>query len=237
MNEKIFGESAIENTLPGSLQSTRHSARSRSSRSGSSTHKVSRRLLLAVALSISLLTLFFVVIFAVVRISSLANENKMLQSELTKARQELSQTGPELEQTRKILSEMTKGRLPHLLDLVPDKVLKIDDLYFKNIVFTVLNKNGTRSYEYRLVMENNTSRTIQPSARIFVFDRYGVQIGSAEVTGRLDIAPGESRSQSSVIDRFIDEEPHYFYISKLPADKETVPIQTEKNRINAIKLD
>jgi len=58
-----------------------------------------------------------------------------------------------------------------------------------------------------------------------VFDRYGVQIGSAEVAGRADLSSGESRSQSAVIDRFIDEEPRYFYVSILPADKPTGLIQ------------
>jgi hypothetical protein len=160
-----------------------------------------------------------------VSISGLVRENDALQAELTKARQELSQTGPELERTRKIVSEMTKGRLPHLLDLVPDKVLNINSPYLKNIVFTVLNKNGTKSYEYKLVMENSTAKTIHPAARMLVFDRYGVQIGSAEMAGRAEIAPGESRSQSSVIDLFIDEEPRYFYVSTLPADKPTGLIQ------------
>src|SRR3972149_3731536 len=120
MNEKTPNESVVENTLPDSSRTTRRPARSRSSRSSSSPHKVSRRLVLVVALSVSLLVLFLVVIFSVVRISSLASENDSLQAELAKARQELSQTGPELEKTKKIVSEMTKGRLPRLLDLVPD---------------------------------------------------------------------------------------------------------------------
>jgi len=60
------------------------------------------------------------------------------------------------------MSEMTKGRLPHLLDLVPDKVLPINGPYLKNIVFTLLNQNGTKSYEYKLVMENSTPKTIRP---------------------------------------------------------------------------
>jgi len=227
MDEKTLDEPIVEDAWPDSSRApaARHSARSRSYRSSSGLHKESRRLALAVALSVSLLVLLFVIIFSVMRISGLVSENDALQAELTKARQELSQTGPELERTRKIVSEMTKGRLPHLLDLVPDKVLKINGPFLKNIVFTVLNQNGTKNYEYKLVMENSTTKTVRPAARLFVFDRYGVQIGSAEVAGRADLAPGESRSQSSVIDRFIDEEPRYFYVSTLPADKPTKLIQ------------
>jgi len=216
MDEKTLDEPVVEDARP---DLSRHSTRSHSYRSSSVHHKVSRRLALVVVLSVSLLVLLPVIIYSIVRISGLVSENDTLRAELAKARQELSQTGPELERTRKIVSEMTKGRLPHLLDLVPDKVLNINSPYLKNIVFTVLNQNGTKSFEYKLVMENSTAKTIHPSARMFVFDRYGVQIGSAEVAGRADIAPGESRSHSSVIDRFIDEDPRYFYISTFPADK------------------
>ena len=217
MDEKTLDEPVAENAR--SVPYSRHSARSHSYRSSSDPHQVSRRLALAIALSVSLLVLFLVIVFSVVRISGLGGENEALQTELAKVRHELSKTGPELERTRKIVSEMAKGRLPHLRELVTDKVLQINGPYLKNIVFTVLNQNGTKSYEYKLVMENGTARTVHPAARMFVFDRYGIQIGSAEVAGRADLAPGESRSQSSVIDRFIDEEPRYFYISTLPADK------------------
>jgi len=221
MDEKTIDKTVVEDAWADTTHapSARHSSRSRSSRSSSDLHKVSRRLALTVALFVSVLALLFVIIFSFIRISGLEEQNEVLQAELTKTRQELSQTGPELERTRKIISEMTKGRLPHLLDLVPDKVLQINGPYLKNIVFTVLNQNGTKSYEYKLVMENSTAKSVRPAARIFVFDRYGVQIGSAEVAGRAELASGESRSQSSAIDRFIDEEPRYFYVATLPADK------------------
>ncbi|MBU1979839.1 MAG: hypothetical protein KJ958_11805 [Gammaproteobacteria bacterium] len=225
MDEKTIDKPVAEGawTDPARAPGARHSARSRSSHSSSELHKVSRRLALAVALFVSLLALLFVIIFSVIRIDGLEEENEVLQTELTKTRLELSQTGPELEKTRKIMSEMTKGRLPHLLDMVPDKVLQINGPYLKNIVFTVLNQNGTKSYEYKLVMENSTAKTVRPAARIFVFDRHGVQIGSAEVAGRAELASGESRSQSAEIDLFIDEEPRYFYAST--GDKPTGLIQ------------
>ena len=221
MDENTIDKPVIEDAWadPSRVPGARHSTRSRSYRSSSDLHKVSRRLALAVALSVSLLVLLFVIIFSVIRIDGLVEENDALKAELTKTRLELSQTVPELERTRKIMSGMTKGRLPHLLDLVPDKVLQVNGSYHKNIVFTVLNQNGTKSYEYKLVMENSTAKMVRPAARIFVFDRFGVQIGSAEVAGRADLASGESRSQSGVIDRFIDEEPRYFYVSTLLGDK------------------
>lgn len=221
MDEKTFDVPFAEDARfdSSATRSARHSGRGHSYRSSPTLHKVSRRLALMIALSVSLAALFIVIIFSVVHISGLVGEGEVRNAELAKLRQDLSQAGIELERARKILSEMTKGRLPHLIDLVPDKVLKINGSYLKNIVFTVLNQNATSRYEYKLVMENTTTRTVYPEARIFVFDRYGVQIGSAEVAGRSGLAPGESRSQTAVIDRFIDEDPRYFYVSTSPADK------------------
>jgi hypothetical protein len=210
-----------EDTPPAPTQSraARHLRHHRSHRRGEAYQRVSRRFVLAIALSVSLLALFLVIIFSVVRISGLVREDDALQAELARTRQALSQTAPALKRTRKEMAEMVKGRLPHLRDLVTDKVLKIDGPYLKNIVFTVLTQNGSKRYEYRLVMENRTARTLHPEARILVFDSRGVQIGGAKVAGGGDLAPGESRSQSSVIDRFIDEEARYFYVSTLPSER------------------
>lgn len=227
MDKKMLDEPVVESARQDTsrVPTARHPERSRSHRSNSDIRRVSRRLVLAVALSASLLVLCFVIIFSFVRVSGLVKENDALQAELAKVRLELSQTGPELERARKTVSEMSKGRLPNLHDLVLDKVLNINGTYIKNIVFTVLNHNGTKGYEYKLVMENSTARSIHPAARLLVFNRYGVQIGSTEIAGRAELGPGESRSQSSGIDRFIDEEPRYFYISTFPSDKPIGPIQ------------
>ncbi len=226
MNE-TFDPSVGEDTPPGPSRHppARHLRHGRSHRSGEGYQRVSRKFVLAIALSVSLLVLFLVIIFSVVRISGLVREDDALQAELARTRQALSQTAAALDRIRKEMAEMVKGRLPHLRDLVTDKVLKIDGPYLKNIVFTVLNQNGSKRYEYRLVMENRTARTLHPEARILVFDSRGVQIGSAEVVGGGDLAPGESRSRSSVIDRFIDEEARYFYVSTLPADRPVGLIQ------------
>ena len=227
MDEKIFDAPVLQDAPSdfSRASATRHSEQSRPRRSSSDVRRTSRRLVLAIALSVSLVVLFFVIIFSVVRITDLARQNDALQAKLDKNQLELSQTRPELERTRKMIEEMAKGRLPNLHDLMLDKVININGTYLKNIVFAVLNNNGTKSYEYKLVMENSTSRTIHPEARILVFDRYGIQIGSNDVAGRGELTPGESRSQSSRIDRFIDEEPRYFYVSTMPSDLPVKPIK------------
>lgn len=195
----------------------RHSTRRHSSKSQVEPQLSSRKLWLPVALAISLFLLLSVTIFSIISITGYAQENEALQAELSKARQTLKQTEPELEQARKTLAQITKGRLPHLQDMIPDQVLNINGPYIKNVVFTVLNQNDTDIYEFKMVMENATTRNIRPKSRIIVFDRNGVQIGGAEIADLTELAPGESRSQSAVIDRFIDAEPRYFYVSTLPS--------------------
>ena len=174
--------------------------------------KRSQRLMLIVALAISLLLLLAVSVISEMRIVELTKANQDAQTELFQAKQTLEKTMPELQQARKELGNLIKGQFPHLHELTPDKVIKLDAGYVKNVVFTVLHKNGKPQYEYRLVVENTSDNLVRPDARIFVFDHRGAQIGMGEVTDRADMIPGESRSYSSVVERFIEVEPRYFYV-------------------------
>lgn len=189
------------------------SSRHRSEQSGSGIrNKKSQRLILAVTLAVTLLVLLAVSVIAGIRIDSLTEDQQNAQAELFKTKQALAKTLPELQQARKELGTLIKGQFPHLRELAPDKVITLDTAYIKNIVFTLLQKNGKTVYEYRLVMENTSEYSIRPDARIFVFDHRGAQIGMGEVTDRTDMVPGESRSYSATVERFIEEEPRYFYI-------------------------
>jgi len=176
--------------------------------------RASQRLMLATALGVSLILLLSVIVFSVIRIGSLVHENDAMAGELFKIKQELSSTVPELERSRKELASLIKGRLPYLRELTPDKVINIDNPPIKNVVFTVLKQNGRTRYEFRLVLENKDENMVHPDVRVLAFDQHGVQVGMAEITDHVDLMPGESRSYSSVIDRFMDEEPRYFYVAK-----------------------
>lgn len=174
--------------------------------------KKSQRLMLAVALAFSLLLLLVVGVISGIRIDALTSDLQTAQAELFQAKQDLKKTMPELQQARKELSNLIKGQFPHLQALVPDKVIKLDAGYVKNIVFTLLQRNGKSVYEYRLIMENTSDGMVRADARVFVFDHRGAQIGMGEIADRVDMVPGESRSYSSIVERFIDEEPRYFYV-------------------------
>lgn len=172
----------------------------------------SQRRMLAVALAVTLLLLVIVSVFSAIRIGDLADVNDVMNAELFQAKQELAKVASESQLARKELAHATQGRLPHLRELTPDKVINVDSGPVKNIVFTLLRSaNGTR-HEYRVVMENKSDALIRPDVRVFVFDQRGIQVGAGEVTDRTDMVPGESRSYSSAIERFMDEEPRYFYV-------------------------
>lgn len=183
----------------------------------------SQRLMLAIALGVTLLLLAIVSVFSAIRIGNLADANDVMNAELFQTKQELAKIAPELQQARKELANATQGRLPHLRELTPDKVINVDSGYVKNIVFTPLrSSNGTR-YEYRVVMENKSDSLVRPDVRVFVFDHRGIQVGAGEVTDRADMVPGESRSYSSAIERFMDEEPRYFYVLARARKKSDIP--------------
>jgi hypothetical protein len=164
--------------------------------------------MLAVALTISLAVLFAVIVISEIRIADLEKGNQIAKTELIQVKQALEKTVPELQQVRNEI----KGKFPHLNELVPDKVIKLDADYIKNIMFSALHKNGKTLYEYRLIMENTGDGAVRPDARVLAFDYRGAQIGMSQITDRTDMLPGESRSYSAIIDQFIDEEPRYFYV-------------------------
>jgi hypothetical protein len=105
--------------------------------------------------------------------------------------------------------------------LTSDETITTDNNYIRNIIFTLV-KNGTKeTYEYRLVMHNDTLSVIHPMVEILLFNDIGIQIGLAQVehtnastgTGRSSLDPGEVRSYTATINLIRDEEPHYFLLA------------------------
>lgn len=197
---------------PGSGETVRASRRAAAHAAREARRRRSQRLILAIALGVSLVMLLVVVVVSGIQIQHLTAENATLANDLFHARQRLERLEPELERTRRELASITRGRLPHLKELTPDKVIPVDAGYVKNIVFTVLRQNGQTRYEYRVVLENASDTMLRPEVRVFVFDQRGIQVGSGDITDRTEMIPGESRAYSASIERFMDEEPRYFYV-------------------------
>ena len=155
--------------------------------------------------------LFISFVYSGSRIESLSTQVDTVQKQLFLKNTELDELKSNLSQSKNQLEDLIKGRLPSVIKLVPDKVLAVNSEFIKNIVFTVVTPDGSRQYEYKLVVENPTHKTIVPKFRLLIFDKYGVQIGIDQVLTADELAPGESRSYSSRVDFFMKEEPAYFH--------------------------
>jgi len=199
-----------------SQRSSQRSRRSRSSRHGGL--KIWG---LSFALIVTLVVLFISFVYSGSRIEALSNQADSAQQQLFLKTKEVDEMKSDLAQSKKELEEIIKGRLPSVMQLVPDKVLAVNKDLIKNIVFTVVNHDGTKQYEYKLVVENRSHSKIVPKFRLLIFDKYGVQIGLDQVLTSEELAPGESQSYSSKVDFFMKEEPAYFDVSgMIPAGAE-----------------
>lgn len=185
----------------------RRSRRSRSSRSNGLIT------VLGGLLGVSVFLLVAVAITLGGRISASSNENSLLSAELFKSELALKELRPKLAAAEKELAMLMEGRFPHLHTLEPDAVIAVQEQYLKNIVFTVVNQNGNRVYEYKLVMANPFSYAVNVNFRVLVFDKLGVQVGVDRIRLDNDLAIGESRSHSSALDVFMKSEPRYFAIN------------------------
>lgn len=157
--------------------------------------------------------LFILSVYTGSRIEVLSSRVDSLQQELFLKNKQADELASSLAQTKKQLEKLVKGRLPSVMKLEPDKVLEVNKDSIKNIVFTVVNHDGSKQYEYKLVLENHAKTVIVPKFRLLIFDKYGVQIGVDQVSTAEELDPGDSRSYSSKVDFFMNEVPAYFQVS------------------------
>ena len=195
-------------------QNSRHRTH-RSGRYRTSRHSTLKIWGLSLALLVVIVILFIRFVYTSSRIEKLSSQASALQEQLFLKDKQIEGLKSSLTQSKKELEEFIKGRLPSVMKLVPDKVLTVDKDLIKNIVFTVITQDGSRQYEYKLVVENRSHKIIVPKFRLLIFDKYGVQIGVDQVLMGKELAPGESRSYSSKVELFMKEEPAYFHVSSM----------------------
>ena len=182
--------------------------RSRRSRRSHYSHRSSLKIwALSLALVVAIVVMFISFVYAGARIEELSSRAGSIQKQLILKEKEIVELKSSLTQSKNELQELIKGRLPSVIKLEPDEVLDVNNDLVKNIVFTVVNHDGARQYEYKLVTENHSSKSIVPKFRLMLFDKYGVLIGIDQVLKGEELAPGESRSYSSKVDFFMKEEP------------------------------
>lgn len=174
----------------------------RSRRSGSSRRSRVKIWGLSLALLSTIVLLFISVVYSGSRIAILTKRADAIQDQLIRKEQEVDEL---------------KSRIAHssLTKLLPDQVLAVNRDFIKNIVFSVVTQGGSKTYEYKLVVENPSHEAIVPKFRVFIFDSDGLEIGLDQVLQGEELAPGESRSYSSKVDFFMQEEPAYFQVSSI----------------------
>lgn len=201
----------------------------RSGRSRSSRHSRLKIWALSFALLVTVAILIVSLAYSSSRIEELSRGADVMQAQLIAKEKQVNDMNSRLTQSKTELEELIKGRLPTVIKLVPDQVIAVNSDSIKNIVFSVVNHDGSRQYEYKLVVENRSRNIIVPKFRLLIFDKSGVQIGVDQVVSSEELAPGESRSYSSRVDFFMKEDPAYFYISaKIPVGAERMQSRLTK---------
>lgn len=195
---------------------SRHSRRSRSSYRYEA--RISRYKYLLAGISILFLLIYTFSWFYVARKSA---ESEQALLELRIQEKTLAKINSELETVRIERDALVQGRIPGLVPLAYDETITTDNKYIRNIIFTKVKNGNKETYEYRLVMHNDTLSVIHPMVEILLFNDIGIQIGLARVehtnastgTGRSSLDPGEVRSYTATINLIRDEEPHYFLLA------------------------
>ncbi len=199
-----------------------HGERHRRVRRGSHAYPIQQRLWpYMVAVGAAVVVWMFTVILGNTRIAQLGDEAQALQVRVNASEREVAQLKPEIERLRRDLATLTTKRLPGLHPLVYDKVITLDQAYIKNIVFTVLKEDKQLSYEYKLVMENDTLTALDVDAELLLFDDTGIQVGSALVgkaenrstSESYQLKPGEKRSYNARVTLARSAPPHYFLLT------------------------
>lgn len=200
------------------------SDRGRFQRTGRRAHSWSRRskLLLGVVV-VMILVDFFTALLLGIQTYDLDRQNEILRSDLAKSQEELRRVVPELQQLRRELDTLIRGKLPHLRELEYDRVLPLNEGYLRNISFTRIVNRSTQSYEYKLVVQNNTHAPLWPEIQLALFNELGIQVGSTEIgtanpaaLKAASLGVGEVRSYSAIF-QLADKNvlPMYFMIRTL----------------------
>ncbi len=193
---------------------------SRSSRRRS--HWSRRSKLMAIALGLCLIVIFFLSLYFGIQLYSLGKENQTLRINLAASQEELRLLRPEVKRLTEQLKDAVQGRIPSLRELRYDEVIPINKGHVKNILFNQLVKGNNTEFEYKLLFENTTSFVVWPQVAIYLFDDVGMQVGSAEiglggpdqdnVQGFESVGSNEIRSFSDTVPITLERTPAYFLV-------------------------
>lgn len=205
-----IADSALEHSGRNKRSATRLGSHSRHH---AHNRRSSQRLVVIIAwLGLFLVVLLVLAVYLGLELAQATKHANKLTAELTDAKLALSSLKPRQEEAWQGPLQIAKEQPPALIDMQFDKVIPINKGYLKNIMFSVVNRNGQKRYEYRLVFENTATHRVYPHARVTLFNKSQVQIGTDEISDYDELAPGESRSHSALMTHLADQEPHRFSV-------------------------
>lgn len=218
--ETPLRESAAQPVETG--QSSRRRLRSRSTRS--STRKVA---LLQVALVLVIAVAFLGGLAGIMYIQKLSRENDQLFFTVRKAEKEITEAQVLIKELMSERDSLVEGRIPGLKEISYDETFEVGAGYVRNIIFTLTRAKGKDTYEYKLVLANQTQDVIKPRVYVRFYDELGTQVGGADVGASASndsynsepidpdqevLKPDEIRSYSDNLDVVEGAVPRYFTV-------------------------
>ena len=235
-------QSGNTTAAPQPTSSNKRSSGSRQARRSQSSYRCAakiRRYKYALA---GIATLFFLIyVFTWLHMNRQSSEHDQALLELRKNKIAISTLSGQLETVKNELDTLVKERIPGLLPLKYDEAITVDDEYIRNIIFTLVKNGKRRSYEYRIVLHNDTLSVIRPAEEILLFNDIGIQIGVTQIeytdasSGTVSSAlyPGEVRSYTSSIELIRDEDPSYFLLAASEAKRDSTEMLREQPDITS----
>jgi hypothetical protein len=122
------------------------------------------------------------------------------------------------------LGALVKQRIPGVQGLEIDRLYDAKQGMVKKISFSESGVGADKKLTYYAVLKNTGSAPAEPKVRILLFDRKGLQTGSAAITREAattpvegnQLAPGETRTYSAPVDVIRRDAPRYFLIEVIP---------------------
>jgi hypothetical protein len=150
------------------------------------------------------------------------NKERDMEYQLNQKDIEIVKLRSTVEEQKASIESFVLGRLPGLTDLRFDRVFEVDHPYVRNITFTNVRTDKSNEYEFRIVLENDSSSTMiaTPVIDVILFDKLGLETNRRKLSNGSgmnvikieSLRPGDVRSY---VDSFIvlaDAKPAYFLV-------------------------
>jgi hypothetical protein len=180
----------------------------RRSRGRSKTKQIRRLKTLVATLVLCLAFVAMGLVISWASVQRAEDRSVALEADLRNLSLELDDVRVRLEKRDKEILELVEHRTPDLKPLRYNESLQVNDRYLANVTFSESGVGEKKALEYHALLVNSDDKTVLPRATIFVFDEFGLQVGSAKLerahaTSALvseDLLPGETRSYHSNIE-------------------------------------